>query len=105
MISPWFIYFVNLIPMVKSMVFLFLMTGAVIGIFYVISRDEEQKLSHWFKVGVSGWLVLGLLSVFIPSRETVVGMYIVSHIDINDINDVQEALKTDILEIIEAINK
>jgi len=116
-ISPLFVYLLQIIPLVRYYI---LIPSAISGVIALISL-----LYNWFEDYYDGSstfsidkivkafiisMMLVLLSITIPTRDTMIQMYITKQITPNMLHkvrnttvDVKDELKRDVLDIINAI--
>jgi len=124
-VSPWFIY---LLGVVGSFHFAFgvgfivlLIVSAVAWIIFGISygdsysTEKEEMAKKYIPLlkKMTTWTVIILiLGIFVPSKNTMIGMYVANEVTygragkaIEVTKDVKDELKKDVLDIIQALNK
>lgn len=120
-ISPWFIY---LLGIVDSIIEFLSVLAVFAGIVFIISlighilckyADEfdEDYIPLWKKIrkiALPILIIFALLSLFVPNRNTLIGMFVAKNITHDDVekvlktgDDFKEEIKKDIFELIEAI--
>ena len=122
-ISPWFIYFLGVVEslgVVLAVLLFVLAIGAIVfAIFYVVNRvnyDEDDKdvikSKKALKICLYPLIIVSLIGVFLPSKSTLIAMYVADNITPNNVEkalevgeNFKEEIKKDIFELIEAIQK
>ena len=122
-ISPWLIYFIGIADSLKetfealTVISLIGLVISVVGVLVVKYCEDfdDEFLPMWRKIKrVSLFLFIPFvfLYLFIPSRNTIIGMVVVKHITSDNVTalvdagkDVKDELKADIVEIIESITR
>jgi len=122
-ISPWFIYLVMVIGSVKALLIIgaVVLGGTVFALFVVglieldCAYDEDEKkkpriIRDKSKKFILPFLIVLVLSIFVPSKKTVIAMYVANFVTTDNITKAIEAggnfkdvIKKDIIEIIETV--
>jgi hypothetical protein len=122
-ISPWFIYLLHLVGgLVGGFTVIAIFIGIalfVCGIYFMeelidLNSDDKERLSfkRWVRRLITAGIISLLLAIFIPSKTTLIGMFVANKVTYNNVEkaieagkNVKEELKKDIIDIIEAIQK
>jgi len=112
-ISPWFIYLINIIDSIKAA---FTVIGAVgtlcsIFVFIITQTDFDIEFKLPIKYPIIAVALL-MFSICIPNKDVLISMYVANNITYNEIEpivssdkDLKSAVKADILDIINEVNK
>ena len=132
-ISPWLMYVLGIVGDVKCLLGVAGGAGALCGFVFLMCRPavrmtpeyswerndewaakkvaEKRSLLIWGRPLVVWGAIMLLLAVVAPSRGTVISMIVADNVTPANLSkagvvveDVRDALKADVLEIIEAIN-
>ena len=123
-INPWFFYFLHIAEMFQGVsIGLFVIFSCAVfgaGIWFFIKKDmdefydkeKEYKASRRIiKLAVVD-IILIIFMIFIPSRKTLISMYVAKHITTDNVQkaltvgkDFKEEIKKDIFELINGITK
>ena len=126
-VSPWFIYFLGVISAIQGVV----ITGAIISALILVvaiiasifmrvevegeygSESDKRWLGLWRKtrkICIPVFVVFLLVAMFVPSRNTLIAMYVAKFITTDNITkaietggNFKDVVKKDIIEIIEAM--
>lgn len=83
MISPWIIYWSEVLGSLQNAIFIILSVFTIVLVIYGINEltknSEERKNISVLKKGVIIWLVILFVMSFIPSKETVKKMYLIDN--------------------------
>lgn len=126
-ISPWAIYFINLVPNISQMLNTIECVCIVVAVCSVVFRalctDDswETKEQHqrnaafreqcwtFTKYSVPIGLIALVINTFIPSRDTMIAMAVANYITPDNLHGANEAIKTNIQDyinmIVDGINK
>ena len=88
-ISPWTVFALAHIETVRALILILGTVGiASLGTFF-------KELSDYAKIGiVSGVIVLFLVALLFPSKETLIAMYIANHVTPDNLSNAQEIIMT-----------
>lgn len=129
-ISPSFIYLLHVIQIAYGIIAIFMAASCTIMIVLIIMfftgsadlniiffGDEAEKerkfrsLKRGLKLSIVTSTILVLLLVFVPTKDTLIGMYIAKQITPQNIEkavktgiDIKASIKADIIDIIRTIN-
>ena len=124
-ISPWFIYLLSLANACIVILTVFALCSFTALLVYYIrlacmqseydESDRKKWLVGWKKVKGKVWVLFVVtltLSVFIPSKNTIIAMYVADNITSNNVGkalevgkEFKDEIKKDILDLIEGVNK
>ena len=120
-ISPWFIYFLGIVDGIGIVIGL---TAIVVGILILVfcimeavpwdfSNGKEDFVKMWYskrKWMVPFFIITLIACIVIPSKNTLIGMYVTKNITYDRAEkildagkSVKEELKNDVFELIEAL--
>jgi len=119
-ISPWFIYLLSIVNLIKTFFILFAIIagiGMAAGFFSwslcATGNDEYEELESskkLAKISTPLFILFLTLAIFIPSRNTLIGIYVTKHITTNNIKKgleigrvAKEEIKKDVIDLINAI--
>ena len=119
-ISPWFIYLLSVANSIKGVAGGFaILTGmglmASIGGWIACKAEAKEFWQKFWKklikIIAPIFAVLLFLSIFFPTRDALIGIYVVKHITVDKIDEgvkagklIKDELKKDIIDLINAIN-
>lgn len=121
-INPMFFYWLSILDSLIGLLLVFALfsgTAYVLGVvgFLVNKADENDEIAKFLmrlktKTIAALFLVFIILSIFTPSKETLIEMEVARNITYDRIdkvveigNDLKNTLKSDIIDIIRAIDK
>lgn len=126
-ISPWTIYFINLVPNISQMLNTVECICVVVAVCSVVFRalctddDWETKEQHqrnatfreqcWMctKYSIPVGLVALIINTFIPSRDVLIAMTVANYITPANLQGANEVIKTNLQDyiniIVDGINK
>lgn len=115
-VNPWLIYFVSIIENLHSffeaVTFIVIATDIIIVIGTFIESDdaiavfynrEEKKIKPFIKLLIALSIICPLLVIFIPSKETIITMYIASVITPDNLNLANEVFKSNLKDYLDII--
>lgn len=110
-ISPWLIYVVSLVNsliVISCLLCLLSLVGIFLGsmAYDPDASEEDRKISNRIlKYSVLGVIVFGGLSIFIPSKETILAMLAASYATPDNIHAVQGNIVDFVSQIVNAVNQ
>ena len=124
-ISPWFIYLLGMVDTLITLLGVVAFQGvAALLVYYIVLAcmqseyyESERKswLAGWKRKVKLCWIVLMVslpLALLIPSKNTIIAMYVADNITPNNVEkalevgkDFKDEIKKDIIDLIEGINK
>jgi len=120
-VSPWFIYSLGIVQGIKDMAIAFsvlagltLFALSIASIFLWIDEEEDdvKKILKIMKISGTILLICLLLAIFVPSKDTLIAMYVADKLTYNTTEkiletgkDLKQELKKDIIEIIKSITE
>ena len=116
-VSPWLIYFISIIENLHSffeaVTFIVMATDIIIVMGAFIESDdaiavfynrEEKKIKPFIKLLIALSIICPLLIVFIPSKETIITMYIANMITPDNLNLANEIFKSNLKDYMDIIS-
>lgn len=121
-VSPWFIYFLPVVQSIKGIVTCSSVVFFIASAWYLIGRlvtrhdnkDDEWKQA-WGKAGPGAvilFITFSLLSITIPSKDTLIAIFVAKNLTYNRIEGAieksklfKDEIKKDIIGLIEAVQK
>lgn len=115
-VSPWLIYFVSIIENLHSffeaVTFIVMATDIIIMGAFIESDDaiavfynrKEKKIKPFIKLLIALSIICPLLIVFIPSKETIITMYIANMITPDNLNLANEIFKSNLKDYMDIIS-
>ena len=116
-VSPWLIYFVSIIENLHSffeaVTFIVIATDIIITMgAFIESNDtiavfynrKEKKIKPFIKLLIALTIICPLLVVFIPSKETIITMYIANMITPDNLNLANEIFKSNLKDYMDIIS-
>lgn len=112
-VSPWIFYVMNVLNNLNHvthflMFFLAIVLGISAFVLFVSAVDEDaktvwKKIYPYIKICFIAFIASGFLSIFIPSKETMLQMLVASYVTPDNIQVVQENTVQFVQEISQAI--
>lgn len=115
-VNPWLIYFVSIIENLRgffeAVTFIVLVTDILIVMGTFIESDdaiavfynrEEKKIKPFIKLLIALTIICPLLVIFIPSKETIITMYIANMITPDNLNLANEVFKSNLKDYLDII--
>ncbi len=121
-ISPWFIYLLSVVNPIKYVFTVFAVLAGIVllmGIvgWFICDTEKEEFGENWLRlwkkiiiITTPVFILSLMLSIFLPSRNTLIEIYVTKHITMNNIKKGIEAskaardeIKRDIIELINAV--
>ena len=107
-INPWFIYLLFVLGNLCAVLALLGGVGAflmAIATFFGFIEDlfDDTSFKTWYKRGLVVLAIVWILGVFIPSRETIIQMYVAKMITPDNVTMTKDAILQFTNEIVQAI--
>ena len=116
-VNPWLIYLASIVENLRtffgtiSFIVFVLDVIIIMGIFIegddaidVFYNQEEKKIKSISKLLIALSIICPLLSVFIPTKETIIAMYIANIITPDNLNIANEIFKNNLKDYIDIIS-
>ena len=116
-VNPWLIYLVSIIEHLRNLfgainfIVLTLDIFIVVGVFIeaddaisVFYNREEKKIRPIFKLLITLSIISPLLTIFIPTKETIIAMYIANMITPDNLNFANEVFKSNLKDYMDIIS-
>lgn len=116
-VNPWLIYLASIVENLRtffgtiSFIVLVLDVIIIMGIFIegddaidVFYNQEEKKIKSISKLLIALSIICPLLSIFIPTKETIIAMYIANIITPDNLNIANEIFKSNLKDYIDIIS-
>lgn len=116
-VSPWLIYFVSIIENLHSffeaVTFIVIATDIIITMGAFIESDDaiavfynckEKKIKPFIKLLITLSIICPLLVIFIPSKETIITMYIANMVTPDNLNLANEIFKSNLKDYMDIIS-
>lgn len=116
-VNPWLIYLASTVENLRtffstiSFIVLVLDVIIIMGIFIegddvidVFYNQEEKKIKSISKLLIALSIICPLLTVFIPTKETIIAMYIANIITPDNLNIANEIFKSNLKDYIDIIS-
>lgn len=116
-INPWLIYFISIIEQLRNVVGvvtfvvvlldIFIVVGTIIesddaiGVFY---NREKNKIKPLVKLLIAVSIIFPILTIFIPTKETIVAMYVANMATPDNLNLANEIFKSNLKDYIDIIS-
>ena len=122
-ISPWFIYFLGVVSGIRELAIGVAIVGGMASLGFVgayignlVEKGKDYKWTKWCaryaKRIIPIFAFFIAILIFMPSKNTLIAMYVADNITPNNVEkalevgkDFKEEIKKDIFELIEAIQK
>jgi len=122
-VSPWFIYLIMVIGSIKTLLTIgAVVLGIAVFVLFVVGlieidcawgEDEKKKgriIRNKSKKFILPFLILLVLAILVPSKKTVIAMYVANFVTTDNVikaietgGNFKDVIKKDIIEIIEAM--
>ena len=114
-ISPWLVYFISISTSIKAVFATITIVSLAIAFFIILynfieedSMDrlydsETKKLDSSFKKLIAFIIFSSILAVFIPTKETIIAMYIANMITPDNLNLANEVFKSNLKDYLDII--
>lgn len=94
-ISPWLIYALSLVnPLILILAVVSILAVTALVIIYTDYSFYDDRSSNEVKVIWAVFIISALLGIFIPSKNTLIAMYIANHVTPDNISNAQEIITT-----------
>ena len=116
-VNPWLIYLTSIVENLRnffctiSFIVLVLDVIIIMGIFIegdkvidVFYNQEEKKIRSISKLLIALSIICPLVSVFIPTKETIIAMYIANIITPDNLNIANEIFKSNLKDYLDIIS-
>lgn len=116
-VNPWLIYLVSIIEHLRNLfgvinflvlaLDIFIVVGVciesddAIAVFY---NREEKKIKPFIKLLIALTIICPLLVIFIPSKETIIAMYIANMVTPDNLNFANEVFKSNLKDYMDIIS-
>lgn len=117
-VNPWLIYFASIIEQLRiffnaiTYIVVILDIIIVMGTFVesddaiaVFYNREEKKIKPFIKLLIALTIICPLLVIFIPSKETIIAMYIANMVTPDNLNIANEVFKSNLKDYADIISK
>ncbi len=117
-VNPWLIYFASIVEQLRTFfnaitfivvaIDIIIVMGAfvesddAIAVFY---NREEKKIKPFIKLLIALTIICPLLVIFIPSKETIIAMYIANMVTPDNLNIANEIFKSNLKDYADIISK
>lgn len=116
-VNPWFIYCISVIEHLRAFVGAVTFVAVILDICIVVSalietddfiavfyNREEKKIKPFIKLLIVVSIIFPLLLVFIPTKETIIAMYIANMITPDNLNIANEVFKSNLKDYVDIIS-
>lgn len=116
-VNPWFIYCISVIEHLRAFVGAVAFVAIILDICIVVGafievddavavfyNREENKIKPFIKLLITVSIIFPLLSVFIPTKETIIAMYIANMITPDNLNFANEIFKSNLKDYMDIIS-
>ena len=94
-ISPWLIYALPLVDtLIITLSIVAMLAVTVLVIIYTDYDFYDKRNSNEVKAIWAVFIISTLLAIFIPSKNTLIAIYIANHITPDNLNNAQELITT-----------
>lgn len=117
-VNPWLIYFASIVEQLRTffnaityivvvldiiiVMGTFVESDDAIAVFY---NREEKKIRPFIKLLIILSIICPLLVIFIPSKETIIAMYIANMVTPDNLNIANEVFKSNLKDYADIISK
>ena len=108
-ISPWAIYWISVLSHIGGLLccimIISIITFIVLGAIRLADtyNDDYSKIDKWIKISIIVSCVCGVISAFIPDRDTMLAMVTAQYITVDNINVTTEYIIDLVGKISEAV--
>lgn len=94
-ISPWLVYALSLVnPLISILSIVAILAVTVLVIVYTDHDFCDERSSNEVKVIWAVFIISTLLAIFIPSKNTLIAMYVANHVTPDNLSNAQEIITT-----------
>lgn len=94
-ISPWLVYALSLVnPLILILSIVAILAVTVLVIVYTDYDFYDERSSNEVKVIWAVFIISTLLAIFIPSKNTLIAMYVANHVTPDNLSNAQEIITT-----------
>lgn len=94
-INPWLVYALSLVnPLILILSVVAILAVTALAIVYTDYDFYDERGSNEVKAIWAVFIISTLLAIFIPSKNTLIAMYIANHITPDNLNNAQEIITT-----------
>lgn len=94
-ISPWLVYALSLVnPLILILSVVAILAVTVLVIVYTDYDFCDERRSNEVKVIWAVFIISTLLAIFIPSKNTLIAMYVANHVTPDNLSNAQEIITT-----------
>lgn len=94
-ISPWLVYALSLVnPLILILSVVAILAVTVLVIVYTDYDFCDKRSSNEVKVIWAVFIISTLLAIFIPSKNTLIAMYVANHVTPDNLSNAQEIITT-----------
>lgn len=114
-ISPWLVYFISISTSIKAIFAIITIISLAIAFFIILYNFIEEdsmdrlydrktkKLDSSFKKLIAFIIFSSILAAFIPTKETIIAMYIANMITPDNLNLANEVFKSNLKDYMDII--
>lgn len=114
-ISPWLVYFISISTSIKAIFAIITIISLAIAFFIILYNFIEEdsmdrlydsktkKLDSSFKKLIDFIIFSSILAAFIPTKETIIAMYIANMITPDNLNLANEVFKSNLKDYLDII--
>jgi hypothetical protein len=114
-ISPWLVYFISISTSIKAVFAIIAIISLAIAFFIILYNFIEEdsmdrlydsktkKLDSSFKKLIAFIIFSSILATFIPTKETIIAMYIANMITLDNLNLANEVFKSNLKDYLDII--
>lgn len=117
-VNPWLIYLVSIVEQLRTffdaITYVVVILDIIIAMVAFVESDdtiavfynrEENKIRPFIKLLIVLSIICPLLVIFIPSKETIIAMYIANMITPDNLNIANEVFKSNLKDYADIISK
>lgn len=114
-ISPWLVYFISISTSIKAIFAIITIISLAIAFFIILYNFIEEdsmdrlydsktkKLDSSFKKLIAFIIFSSILATFIPTKETIIAMYIANMVTPDNLNLANEVFKSNLKDYLDII--
>ena len=117
-VNPWLIYFASIVEQLRiffnAITYIVVVLDIIIVMGTFVESDdaivvfynrEEKKIRPFIKLLIVLSIICPLLVIFIPSKETIIAMYIANMVTPDNLNIANEVFKSNLKDYADIISK